>query len=322
MELDELLIEWINLIPKKEILNIILDSKLIERYNKLTKLNYIISFDVEFIRYAIEKRQVQTIHEMGGIILFRKKNIWYLICIFHFNLIPIIKNIKQYYLLTSKYNTVSNKTYQKLIENEKKILPENNISNILNNKIIKRYLSNKKIKLLIKNNDPVTLLKKLSKIKYMIKGYDLDETEYILFKNNIDLILNDPILKSREIKQENQKKFIKVTNILFSKAYLIIKGLEDIKALRNHSLMLNEVSLKLINYFDIAIYNNYFFKNCNSAELEKSYLYLDKLNLTKPYEKYLEKIKIFSELKAHNPLIDAYYTWIIFNINITNITNN
>jgi hypothetical protein len=319
MELDELLIEWINLIPKKEILNIILDSKLIGRYNKLTKLNYIISFDVEFIRYVIEKRQVQTIHEMGGIILFKKKNIWYLVCIFHFNLIPIIKNIKQYYLLTSQYNTVSNETYQKLIENEKKILPENNISNILNNKIIKRYLSNKKIKLLIKNNDPEILLKKLSKIKYMIKGYDLNESEYILFKNNIDLILNDSVVKSREIKQENQNKFIKLTNILFSKAYLIIKGLEDIKALRNHSLMLNEISLKLINYFDIAIYNNYFFKSCNSAELEKSYLYLDKLKLTKPYDNYLKKIKNFSELKAHNPLIDAYYTWIIFNINITNI---
>ena len=68
------------------------------------------------------------------------------------------------------------------------------------------------------------------------------------------------------------------------------------------------------NYFDIAQYNNVLFKNCDSAELEKSYICLEKANLTQKYNQYFDIIKKFTNNKAHNPLIDAYYTWIIFNI--------
>ena len=89
---DKLYNDWLDLIPNKQIMNIEVENLL---YNSMTKLNYIISFDVEFIRYAIENRQVQTIHELGGIILNKKNNKWYIICIFHINMIPLITNIKQ-----------------------------------------------------------------------------------------------------------------------------------------------------------------------------------------------------------------------------------
>lgn len=311
--------EWLNLIHMKKILNVKIDNKLAIKYNKLTNLNYIISFDIEFIRYAINNRQVQTIHELGGLILEKKNNNWYLICLFHFNLIPLINNIKQYYLLTSNYNTLTDTTTNKVIAIENELLPENliltkNDLKLLNtNRIINRYLSKNKIEELKKQPFEI-IKKKISKIEFMIKGSDLNEKDYELFKNSINLILNDPDVLSREINKKNEKKFIQLTNELFANSFLIVKGLEDIKALKNHSLMLNEKSLKLVNYFDIAKYNNILFKKCDSAELEKTYLCLDKLKLTKPYELYHNIINDFTKLKPHNPLVDAYYTWILFNI--------
>lgn len=307
--------EWINLIPNKKLINIKLDDELSKKYNKLTQLNYIISFDVEFLKYSIDNRQIQTIHELGGLLL-EKKETWYLMYIFHFNLIPIYKNIKQYYLLTSSYNTVSENTLKKIIEIEKELLPENIIKSpndvhiLKTNKIIKKYLSRK----IINNPDFNLIKKKISKIKYQIKGYDLNGREYELFKKSIELILNDPDSLSRQINENYQIKFIKLTNKLFSKSYLVIKGLEDIKALKNHSLLLNQNSKKLVNYFDIARYNEMLFKKCNSAELEKTYLCLEKLNLTNKYDQFKQMIMMFTKMKPHNPLVDAYYTWIIFNI--------
>jgi len=307
--------EWINFIPNKKLINIKLDDELSKKYNKLTQLNYIISFDVEFLKYSIDNRQIQSIHELGGLLL-EKRETWYLMYIFHFNLIPIYKNIKQYYLLTSSYNTISENTLKKVIEIEKELLPENiikspdDINKLKTNKIIKRYLSRKTFN----NPDFIFLKKKISKIKHQIKGDDLNGREYELFKKSIELILNDSDSLSRQIKEYDQIKFLNLTNKFFSNSYLIVKGLEDIKALKNHLLLLNQNSKRLVNYFDIACYNKMLFKKCNSAELEKTYLCLENLNLTNKYDQFKQIIIMFTKMKPHNPLIDAYYTWIIFNI--------
>ena len=322
--------EWISLIPKKILINKKLHETLSNKYDKITNLQYIISFDIEFINYnnvriiPINREQpvqptqtkhnnyerLQTIHELGGLIFEKRKDGWYLNYLFHFNLIPLIKNIKQYYLLTSQYNTLSNNTLEKVVELEKQLLPENiNINLLGENRIIKRYLPYYK-----KFTDINILKKKISKIKYMIKGHDLSKSDYELFKKIITLILNDKDSIQREINKDKQNIFIKLTNELFSKSYLIVKGVEDIKALKNHTILLNEEPVKLTNYFDIAIFNEQLFKKCNSAELEKTFICLEKLNKTQLYNDYYQHIKSFTNLKAHNPLVDAYYTWVIFNI--------
>lgn len=315
---NNILDEWLDLIPNKKIIKIKLDNSISNVFNKLTKLNYIMSFDVEFIRYVIKYNQVQTIHELGGILFNKVDNNWYLHSIFHVNLIPLINNINQYYLLTSNYNTTTNKTTNKLIENEKILLPnnkinENNIEEILSNDpIIKLYIDAKTIDILIKNNNINDIMKKIEKIKYMIKGYDLLKLpkEYNLFIENINLILNDIDVKNRQI--NDSKKFIKLTNQLFLQSYLIVKGMEDIKALKNHTILLGEKYNNITHYYDIAKYNNILFKICNSAQLEKTYKCLENMNLTNDYNKYLDIINEFTEMKAHNPLVDAYYTFIIF----------
>jgi len=291
----KILNNWLNYIPNKKILDIKLNKILSKTYNLLTELNYIIVFDIEFLRYKIKREQVMTIHEMGGIILYKKNDEWFLYCFFHFNLKPLIKNIKQYYLLVSTTNTVSEKTYKQLFENEQKLLPEFNPDSIF----IKMYK-----------------IKKIEKIKYMINGYDLKKhkIEYKLFEQNINLILNDPLVRSREINKNDEINFINLTNKLFSISYLIVKGLEDLKAIKNHTRLLNQSHIKLINYYDIAKHNDFLYKKCDSAQLEKTYFCIEKMDKIKPYINFIEYLETFTEIKAHNPLIDAYYTWIIFNI--------
>ena len=309
---------WLNMIPNKEIVNFKLDDYLSIELDKITKLKYIISFDVEFIRYVIKYNQVQTINEMGGIIFFKIDNNWYLHSIFHLNLVPLINNINQYYLLTSNYNTITDDTYDQVINNEKMLLPEYKINEknykeiMLNDPIINLYIKPKKTELLLKNNNYVVIKNKVTKIKYMIKGYDLIKLpkEYKLFTKNIKLILNDTDVKSRQIIETNN--FIKLTNKLFSTSFLIVKGLEDIKALKNHTILLKENYIVLKHFFDISKYNDILFNKCNSAKLEDSYFCLQKMNLLDDYNKYHDIINKFTKMKAHNPLVDAYYTFIIF----------
>jgi hypothetical protein len=156
--------------------------------------------------------------------------------------------------------------------------------------------------------------KRINKLNFFIKGYDLIKypKEYNLFKTNIHLILNDKDVKNREI--DDSKKFIYLTNKIFSSSYLIVKGEEDIKSLKNHSILLKENYNQSLKYFDIAQHNKILFDKCDSAELEKTYICLQKMNLTQKYNKYSDIINKFIKMKAHNPLTDAYYTWVIFNI--------
>lgn len=315
---NNILNDWLNIISNKKIIKIKLDDNISMVFNKITTLNYIISFDIEFLRYDIKYKQIQTINEMGGIIFIKINDIWYLDSIFHLNLLPLIKNINQYYLLTSNSNTTSENTYNKIIKNEKILLPEYKINKnnyktvLLKDPIINLYLKKEQIKVLLKSNNYDNIKNKLEKLKYMIKGYDLIKLpkQYKLFVKNINLILNDTDVKFRQIIETN--KFINLTNKLFSMSYLIVKGLQDIKAIKNHTILLKENHIELNNYFDISKYNKILFDKCNSAKLENTFLCLYKMNLLNDYNKYYNIINEFTEMKAHNPLVDAYYTFIIF----------
>lgn len=315
---NNILNQWLKLIPHKKYIQIKVDNDITLIFNKITKLNYIISFDIEFIRYIIKYKQVQTINELGGILFIKIDNIWYLHVIFHLNLLPLISNKNQYYLLTSNYNTVSDNTNKKLIENEKILLPENKINEknyqkvLLNDIVTNLYIKSKQLDILLKNTNYEIIKNKIGKIKYMIKGYDLIKfpKEHKIFIENITLILNDSDVKFRQV--IDTTNFINLTNKLFSMSYLIVKGLEDMKALKNHTLLLKQNYNNLTQFFDISKYNKILFDKCNSAKLEETYLCLEKMNLLNNYNKYYDIINLFTEMKAHNPLVDAYYTFIIF----------
>jgi hypothetical protein len=313
--------EWLKLIDNKLLLFIELPFLNIEIKN-----NYIIIFDIEFLKFKINFKQMRSIHEMGGILLIKQNNMWYLKCIFHINLPPLEKNPNNLYLLTSTYNTLSTDNNLKVQKLENKLLVYNQIvdkKNLSNSEILdlikKDKISNIYFKKYIKKFDTIDIsivLKYLNKTKHIIFGSDIKKfnKEHEIFVKIINIIFNDPLVIQRTI--NNHKLFLKLTNELFIQSYLIVKGIEDLKALKYHSMILNIKSYDYtdFSYFDIAQYNNILFTKCNSAELEKSYICLEKLNLTQKYDKYFEIIKQFTNYKAHNPLIDAYYTWIIFNI--------
>jgi len=278
---------WTSHIYKKKKLSIKLSDELNIAYQQI-KLNTIIIFDIEFIRLHRNNDQMQTINEMAGIILQKKGNSWYITLLFHFNLPPQHKNINELYLMMTKYNTLSTKTTEKNIK--------------LENELLKYFIP--------ENAGP-----KIKKLCFKINGYKLkkNKKQHSLFTQIINNIFNDKKYKKRLIKDDVE--FMKLTNVLFNKSYLIVKGQEDFKALNNHMQLLNIKPLSFDNYFDIAIYNNFLFQKCQSAELSKSYVCLEELHLTQAFNEYASVIEKFTgDFKAHNPLVDSYMTWIIYNI--------
>lgn len=329
---EQFYLKWKNMIPNKKEVFVKLDTQLSDIYNTKTKLNYIISFDVEFLNFKNNNIQIASVHELGGIVLNKINNEWYIICIFHVNLKPLCSDLNKLYLLTTTYNSLDTKNEKKIKKLEKKLFIHSKIKNTMSNSEIiniinssnlsKIYLSKNKIKKLLelKNINFDKFIKKLSKIVYVINGHDLlkYKKEYDIFKKIINGILNDKQVKKRQIEQTED--FLKLTNILFDNSFLIVKTTGDIKAIKTHSQYLNIVPNELNKYFDIAIYNNFLFKKCNSAELKQNYDCLNKLNLTKQFYIYLKLIEDFTDnnIVAHNPLVDAYFTWIIYNVFLLN----
>jgi hypothetical protein len=290
----DLLKSWSNYIHKKKNLQIKLSDELNDIYNKQTKLNYIIIFDIEFIRLHRNNNQLQTVNEMGGLVLQRINNFWHLVMLYHFNLPPLHKNINELYLMMTKYNTLSTKTTEKNIK--------------LENELLDYFIPHDKDGNQIKGP-------KIKKMCFKLNGYVLkkNKKQHDLFTQIINNIFNDKKYKKRLI--EDDIKFMKLTNVLFNKSYLIVKGQEDFKALNNHMQLLNIKPLPFENYADIAIYNSFLFKQCKSAELEKSYVCLEQLQLTQMFDEYASIIEKFTRgFKAHHPTIDSLMTWIIYNI--------
>ena len=209
--------EWLKIIHNKLLLSIELPFLKINIKN-----NYIIIFDIEFLKFKVNFKQMRSIHEIGGILLIKENNIWYLKCIFHINLPPLEKKIDNLYLLTSTYNTLSidndikvknleNKllVYNQIINNNK--LSDNDIYNLIkNDKISNIYLKKYLNKIKIPN-----LLKKLNKVKHIIYGNDIKKyhKQYNIFTKINNIILNDPLVKERTI--IDHKLFLQLTNELF-----------------------------------------------------------------------------------------------------------
>ena len=328
-----------------------------DKLNKNKNKNNIISFDIEFISFIIKKtdddndklkfsektyngkKSIKTINEMGGLILSRHDNEWYFIAFFHFNLLPICNN-SNLFLLSSEYATVSDETLKKIRNYEIKLLPHeqfdveyfnflkklNNIelfNEVKKNKLIKLFLNNKKIMNLIKTDDYDVFIKKLKKIKYNINGILLLNNkmmdEYNIFKNINNLILNDDLTKNRLIKKNDQIIFMNLMANIFSNNIMIVKGIEDFKAIYNH-LIFYDIKYDYENklYYDVAQHNQEIFNLCNSAELAKSYNCMKNKNKTIMYNTYYNSLKKNIKIKAHNPLVDSLFTWIIFNIFYSN----
>ena len=318
-KVPEYIFQFLKVINNKTIYNIKLDYFLQEKY-KTIKQNIIFIFDIEFIEQKFKK----TIFEIGGIIISKYINEWYLIASFHVNIKPY-EQIKNQSLLTHYYSSVSNKNLKKVMELEKKILPHykfesffnkfvylsynNKLLELQKDNIINNYIRDKQ-KLLNETNKEKFLLI-LKKCIFKINGNNLLDKnlikEFKIFKSINELIQKDA--NYRYI--ENISLFLKLLNKILYYSFVIVKGLEDFKAVNNHS---NHYNIKFYNnvYFDIAIFNDYLFKKYKTAELKKSFDFLIEDNKIGDNIKYYNNMK--KNYNAHNPFFDSLLTWLTFNI--------
>jgi hypothetical protein len=96
---------------------------------------------------------------------------------------------------------------------------------------------------------------KNKKYGFKIYGYKLrkNKKQYALFTQITNNIFNDKLYKKRLIKEDIE--FMKLTNKLFNKSYLIVKGKEDFKALHTHMKLLNIEPFNSISPVKLAAYS-------------------------------------------------------------------
>lgn len=299
------------------------------------------------IQYEIVngKKMIRCISEIGLIMLFNIKNKIYLTGLFHISLLNKSFQDTQYYQpFYHEYLSVNEYSNKKIMAIENKIYPHlifekiwslykynNNHKLFQKNiiKLLKNYVltTNKSVLEKFKNqlNDLINLMeneadtdKLISKIMTNLKSIIYSATIGQLNKtyefNKIKSIyLNDYYIKSILLDQEQHHIIINNLNMVFSNGLNIVKGLEDIKALQNHNILLNEHYKKIENIIDIAEYNNKIYQLCGSAKLYESYLCL-KNTFGDPDKNILNVLKKWMEsnFKPHNPLVDAYYTLQVF----------
>ena len=123
--------------------------------------------------------------------------------------------------------------------------------------------------------------------------------------------------------EDHKEVLINFVSMIKNKKCLnIIKGFEDLKAINNHALLYNCINENIvtnnkINYVDIADYNDDLYKKCGSAKLYETYLCLMKYkhlhdeNWIKVGDAIIKEYMKLN-MKPHNPLVDAYYTLIVY----------
>lgn len=298
-------------------------------------------------------KMIRCISEIGMILILNLNNKLYLAGLFHIGFFnnKLNDNFLNYTPFYHEYMSVLTTSEKKIINIEKKIYPhlifeniwnhflnnnnidqfQENIIKLLNNKILK-YQKNILIKFSEQLNELINLLetknntdKIIQKIITNLKSIIYNKLIQNLNSNNSfkkinKIYINDKYIKNILIDIPNHKNVINNINLIVSNnnCLNIIKGLEDIKALNNHNLLLNGCNNNVLqdNIIDIADYNSKIYKLCNTAKLYESYLCLNKEikynnesnnKIIKELKKYMS-----NNFKPHNPLVDAYYTLQVF----------
>jgi len=284
---------------------------------------YVIFLDIEFQNFNIKSKQYHYILEMGIIIFEEGKDMPILIEHINFPL----HDFPNMRLLGIEYSTVSEKTEEKMIKNQDKLIitPDLNdikkkqkLINFIPNKMVKGYL-----KEAIKNNnskiieDNKELIEKQAKKAMYTYFYYYIQKEYKnIYENQINLYKTDELVNSRLV---DPKEYLVKLNKYFKNGLLVHKEKTDLEALKN-DFDFYKIKSNIKKTFDIAVYNNYF-NSINSASLHNSYLYLYENKITKNkdllkhHDKILEKINLkMDKFKPHNPLVDSFMTIFIYYI--------
>jgi hypothetical protein len=304
------------------------------------------------------KKMIRLISEIGIILLLNINNSIYLGGLFHCGFLnKQFNKITLYTPFYHEYMSIQNNSLKQIIEIEQNIYPHLIFTNIWNDflehKNTKKFTDD--MLNFMNNNNVLKSIKSIFKkfeaqiyelISLIEENQSLDNLENIINKiiNNLKNIIYNTLIKSFKnnnkfkkinkiyladkyikkilIKHELHNNFIKIFNLLISdkNSLNIIKGFEDIKAILNHNVYLNNTlnNVPSENIIDIAEYNSKIYELCSSAKLYESYICLNKEN--NKNNKILEELKKYTSsniIKPHNPLNDAFYTlqvFILFNL--------
>lgn len=170
----------------------------------------------------------------------------------------------------------------------------------------------------------IKIHKILKEILYMMPINKYPKTQQKLFYKIMQIYKTDVNIQKILIPTTQHNIFIEKFNdfIYNSNVINIVKGIADIQAVHNCNILFNEVEKRFIlpkMIIDISMYNEEIYKMCSSAKLYESYTCLMNRNkdnyntayhttiLNNIYKYYNKEL-----LKAHNPLMDAFYTIIVF----------
>jgi hypothetical protein len=284
---------------------------------------YLIFLDIEFQNFNIKSKQYHYILEMGIIVFEEGKDIPILIEHVNFPL----HDFPNMRLLGIEYSTVSEKTEEKMIKNQDKLIitPDLNdikkkqkLINFIPNKMVKGYLKeaikNNNSKIIEDNKELIE--KQAKKAMYTYFYYYIPKEFKNIYETQINLYKNDELVNSRLV---DPKEYLVKLNKFFKNGLLVHKEKTDLEALKN-DFDFYKIKSNIKKTFDIAVYNNYF-NSVNSASLHNSYLYLyeNKIlknkDLLKYHDKILEKVNLkMIKFKPHNPLVDSFMTIFIYNL--------
>lgn len=254
---------------------------IIANYKKI-----IICFDLEFqnTNYNLNNENYITSNGSNsysfirefGLLAFIKKKSWYYIG----NIILNFPNLT--YLVDLEYIRYTSLTYSSVTKNTEKLMSINDNMFKDSPKIIFETYPN------TCNNNNLR--------------------ELVLYQNKI--YWNDPLVKERILDIPQAKDFLNLFLSLSDNSIFVLKGQSDIKVIKNQYFsFFNVIKHEIFkNIYDIELFNgfsNFFF---GRATLEKTFIGLTQLPI---YKKCTFFDKYISNLKAHNPVSDSFYTIIV-----------
>ncbi|ARF10035.1 hypothetical protein Indivirus_9_12 [Indivirus ILV1] len=335
------------------------DEKIINAFGNINNYRPLsICFDIEF-QGAIVGNMKNITSEDGKAIFIReiglmffihdKKHVYYIGHIFlNFDSLDKIGkfNKKDMRLITAKYATVSNETYELMADYENDFHIDNifdidiNISNNkltiqnLSKELYENYLFKKKLDQKSKDkikrsisylidaetNDQIQneinyIKKILNNIQYDIYAKDLEGSKLLTNFNKVNnLYWNDELVKNRlKLIEGKYDDFMKLFSELSRDSILIVKGKMDLVAVKNTKMIINKkINMDLDRYYDIETFNGFSRTHFGSSQLENTYRGL--IN-TKVYDKSIKTL--FDEIgksigeKAHNPVADSLFTIVV-----------
>lgn len=290
--------------------------------DKLYKQKYLIFLDIEFQNFIEKGVQKPYILELG-IIIFEKGKL-YPILVEHVNFpLFVSDNVR---LLGTEYCSVSQATENKMLEIQNKFIIKPILDDVKSKKKLITFIPHREVKDLLreaieKNDQSILDINKDLIEKQAAKAmfnmyYNRIPKEYqLLFKFYMNLYENDVDVKKRV---KDPKKYLDNLIKYFSDGLVVHKETTDLQAFDNDTRYY-KTDLRIINNFDIAVFNRTLVSKVLSPSLNNTYIYLydEKIKtndeILKFHDHILEVVKKrIGKYKAHNPLVDAFMTIFVF----------